>query len=226
MNGLILTAMPEEAHLLGSGLRSMEDGPVQRFEGSVGGAAVRLVVSGIGKVAATLALQHAVDASRPDWMLVVGVAGAAEEGVARGTVVVPERAVQWDLDARPFVDAPGVTPGMDSDSLLPDLALLAAARKVAGSSLGGAVVTGDQVVASAGQRQELRRRFPDASCIDMETAAAAFTASVNGVPWAAIRMISDAADHTLDPAAVLAYTAEVAAPRLAAMTAAFVAELG
>lgn len=229
--GLVLTAMPEEAHLLGSGLERV-DAPgapaVDRFEGVVAGTRVRLVVSGIGKVAATLALQHALDAGRPDWLLVVGVAGAAAPGVAQGTLVVPERAVQWDLDARPFVDRPGLVPGMATDSMAADPGLRSVAITAAAGDtpvLGGAVLTGDRVVSSTDQRQALLERYPDAGCVDMETAAVAYAALANRVPWVAIRLISDAADHTLDAGAVLDYTAEVAAPRLAALVGSFVGAL-
>src|SRR2546423_937600 len=44
----------------------------------------------------------------------------------------------------------------------------------------------------------LMREFPDGVCIDMETAGLAQVAQQNGVPWTALRVISDSADESFD----------------------------
>jgi len=57
------------------------------------------------------------------------------------------------------------------------------------------VLTGDQIVASRKVKDALLRDFPQGGCFDMETAAIAQVAFQNGVPWAALRVTSDAADE-------------------------------
>jgi adenosylhomocysteine nucleosidase len=66
-------------------------------------------------------------------------------------------------------------------------------------------VSGDQIVTSSEIRDALLRDFPDAVCVDMETAAIAQVAQQNGLPWGAVRVTSDSADETFDLAHVVAF---------------------
>ncbi|TME71138.1 MAG: 5'-methylthioadenosine/S-adenosylhomocysteine nucleosidase, partial [Chloroflexi bacterium] len=76
--------------------------------------------------------------------------------------------------------------------------LLIAARLESRDAHAGLVLTGDQIVTSRATRDALMREFPDGVCIDMETAALAQVAQQNGVPWTALRVISDSADESFD----------------------------
>jgi nucleoside phosphorylase len=53
--------------------------------------------------------------------------------------------------------------------------------------------------------------FPEGACFDMETAAIAQVALQNGIPWAAIRMISDAADENFNLDEVIGFGIDTAA---------------
>ena len=55
------------------------------------------------------------------------------------------------------------------------------------------------------------RDFPDAACVDMETAAVAQVALRNSVPWSALRITSDSADETFDLRGVLGFGVSTAA---------------
>jgi adenosylhomocysteine nucleosidase len=69
----------------------------------------------------------------------------------------------------------------------------------------GVVLTGDQIVASREVRDDILSDFPDGACFDMETAAIAQVAFQNGVPWAALRMTSDAADESFNLEEVIGF---------------------
>jgi adenosylhomocysteine nucleosidase len=89
-----------------------------------------------------------------------------------------------------------------------------AAESVVGKPLlvtSGIVLTGDQVVTSREIRDGLAREFPEGACFDMETAAIAQVAHQNGIPWAALRMISDAADESFNLEDVLGFGIDTAA---------------
>ncbi len=73
------------------------------------------------------------------------------------------------------------------------------------------VLTGDQIVTSRVIRNGLLADFPNGACLDMETAAIAQVAHQNGVPWAALRIISDAADETFNLQEVLGFGIDTAA---------------
>jgi adenosylhomocysteine nucleosidase len=73
------------------------------------------------------------------------------------------------------------------------------------------VLTGDQIVTSRAVREALVKDFPEAACIDMETAAVAQVAHQNGLPWSALRVTSDSADETFDLRKVVGFGVSTAA---------------
>jgi hypothetical protein len=83
----------------------------------------------------------------------------------------------------------------------PDLVqrALAAAYSFEGSVYTGTVVTGNQVIFSTARKRWLHHTF-DALGVEMETAAVAQVAVAHGIPWGAIRTVSDSAgdDFVLD----------------------------
>jgi adenosylhomocysteine nucleosidase len=58
----------------------------------------------------------------------------------------------------------------------------------------GLVVSGDRFIASAADSQALRLALPDALAVEMEGAAFAQVCGDYGVPFAAVRTVSDRAD--------------------------------
>lgn len=164
-----------------------------------------VVVGGVGKVAAALATQFVHDAFKPRCVVAVGLAGALREETSRGQVVVASAAAQHDMDGRPLTAARGVIPGLNlstfsADAPVAEKLLVAAKRSVENPRIvrSGLVLTGDQLVSSRTVRDALARDFPDALCVDMETAAVAQVAHQNGLPWAAVRVTSDSADETFN----------------------------
>jgi adenosylhomocysteine nucleosidase len=75
----------------------------------------------------------------------------------------------------------------------------------------GVILTGDQIVTSRETRDRILSDFPDGACFDMETAAIAQVAHQNEVPWAALRMTSDAADETFNLEEVVRFGIDTAA---------------
>jgi adenosylhomocysteine nucleosidase len=188
-----------------------------------------VVVAGVGKVAAALAAQHACDVFKPRCLIAIGLAGGVEDDVRPGQVVVAKGAAQHDMDGRPLTDAKGVIPGLGLSIIEADPAvaekLLRAARFESKDVRSGLVLTGDQIVTSRAVRDGLVRDFPDAACIDMETAAVAQVAHQNGVPWSALRVISDSADETFDLRRVIGFGVGTAAKLFESIIQAVVDEL-
>ena len=130
-------------------------------------------------------------------------------------MIVATGAVQHDIDGRPLTQAKGVIPGLGISIIPANPAvaetLLRAARYKSEDAVSGLVLTGDQIVTSRAVRDGLARDFPDAVCIDMETAAIAQVAHQNGLPWSALRVTSDSADETFDLKGVIGFGVETAA---------------
>ena len=188
-----------------------------------------VVVGGVGKVAAALATQFACDVFKPRTAIAVGLAGSLEARARPGRVVVATGAVQHDFDARPLTNARGVIPGLGVSVIAANAAvaetLLRAARYRSEDARAGVVLTGDRIVTSSPVRDGLAREFPDALCIDMETAAVAQVALQNGVPWSALRITSDTADETFDLKGVLGFGVDTAANLFESIIQAVVDEL-
>lgn len=139
------------------------------------------VVSGIGKVAAARAATILIEHGARRALLVVGTCGGLTRDLAPGTLVHAARAIQVDFAVRA---------GREFDS---DAAWRSAWMHVAPGKE-GRVLTADQPVVTFWRRRKLLRAYAGPCVADMETAAVASVASAAGVPWAALRAVTDACD--------------------------------
>ena len=210
---VVIAALAQEAHALVHRMPRAESvGPrLQIWEGD----GMVVIVGGVGKVAAAMAAQYSCDTFKPRSMIAIGLAGGVESHVRPGRVIVATGAVQHDMDGRPITESRGVVPGLGlaiipAHPAVTEL-LLRAARYRSEDALAGLVLTGDQIVTSSVVRDALAREFPDAACIDMETAAVAQVAHQNSVPWSALRVTSDSADETFDLKGVIGFGVDTAA---------------
>ena len=169
------------------------------------------------------------DVFRPRTLVAIGLAGGIDDDARPGQVVIATGAVQHDMDGRPLAPAKGVIPGLDVAVIAANAAvaekLLIAARLESKHARSGLVLTGDQIVTSRAVRDALAREFPDAACIDMETAAVAQVAYQNNLPWSALRVTSDSADETFDLRGVLGIGVSTAANLFESIIQAVVDEL-
>lgn len=136
--------------------------------------------SGVGKVAAARAAAVLVAAGVRDGLLVGGTCGGLKRGLAPGTLVHCTRAVQADLAVR------------EGREVASCERLRAAWRGIAEGPEGW-FLTADRPVLSWWRRLRLARAFAGPAVADMETAAVAAVASAAGVPWAALRAVTDGA---------------------------------
>lgn len=180
-----------------------------RFEtGMVDGAAVALLRCGVGKVNAAMATAHAIQQWRPDAILTIGSAGAIDEGLAPGAVVLGAHLVQHDVGyvrGERFVPTGVVVyevggGGRQQSHFAADAGLLARAEAASGAAgltvRVGPIATGDMVVMSATFRRRLAARF-GVLAVEMESGAIAQVAAAYAIPCLAIRAVSDTADESI-----------------------------
>ncbi|MBN1218825.1 MAG: 5'-methylthioadenosine/S-adenosylhomocysteine nucleosidase [Anaerolineae bacterium] len=183
-------------------------------QGHLAGQPVVLAEVGPGKVQTAAVTQHLIDHYRTGLMVSCGSAGALSPALQIGDVILAKRITMHDvgLYANNRFQHLGFYDYTHPDglhfhrALVVDPALLATARQAAAAlnwprtppaiHIGG-LASGDQVMADNVKKQWLYNTF-DALAIDMESGAMAQVASLNQVPWLAIRAISDNADATLD----------------------------
>ena len=197
---LILVAMPEEAAPLISRLgspRSLETpfaGGVAATRGSLAGADAIVVTTGIGIAAATAAATWGILAHSPGLVVAAGSCGGLAADVEVDTVIVGE-SFAWSIaDATAFGYAPGQLPGGPERVHAPadwvDRAEHAARTDPAAAVRRGLMLSGDAFV-TAELADPMRDRFSGALSADMETTASARTAEALGVPFVALRAVSD-----------------------------------
>lgn len=165
----------------------------------------RVVVSGVGAVAAALATMQATTPSgawqRPRLVVSTGIAGAfAPSRLQPGDLAVSSRMVQADygaeLGAAGFLSLAelGLSVGdLPASAQQGDFASAAGAETLA-HSLGagyGPMLTLNTVTGTAERTAELLRRFPKALTEGMEGAGVAHAAALAGIPALELRGISN-----------------------------------
>lgn len=209
----ILSALPEEqvglVQSLEQAQRSVYAGRVF-WRGTLHGHSVVLALSGIGKVAAATTATVLIEHFRVARIVFTGVAGGVGEGVCVGDVVVASDYLQHDMDASPLFprwELPGYArTRLACDGLLGALLLEAAGAYLAGARGDfssarvhhGLVASGDRFVSAAQDAHALREALGAAGhavlAVEMEGAAVAQVCADYGLPFAAMRTISDRAD--------------------------------
>jgi adenosylhomocysteine nucleosidase len=217
MTTAILSALAEEQH----GLLALLVNPqrVTRagrdfWRGELQGHPVVLALSRIGKVAAATTATTLIEAFDVQRIVFTGVAGGVGPGVQVGDVVVASEFVQHDMDASPLFPRYQVPLyGRDCfacDEHLSALLLEATHEGVAraGGQFDakndavtvhqGRIATGDRFVSGAAESQALQAALLAGGlaplAVEMEGAAVAQVCFDYGIPFAAMRTISDRAD--------------------------------
>jgi 5'-methylthioadenosine/S-adenosylhomocysteine nucleosidase len=206
---LILGAMDGEITAFRSALGTDENLSLRSRAGSeiltgtLEGHPVALAKAGVGKALSALSAQSIIELlalrkTPVTAILFTGLAGALNPKYGIGDTVFSTDCLQHDLDATALGIPRGTVPYTGYRFLTADPALLAAAEGYvpdSGSVRFGRILTGDQFV-SRRDRPEYAYLIDELSgdAAEMEGAAVALCAAVNGLPFLLIRTISDRAD--------------------------------
>lgn len=197
---VILSGIAEElSYVLDamSGRQRAYWGKTEISRGRLGDNEVVAFPTGVGKVRASSATQYAIDYFAPAAVLLIGAAGALAADLAPGDVVVGNQVIEYDFDSQRLARKPRAqTRSWQADPAIAK-GLVDAAERVGctGHVRVGTILTGDQVVADAGHRDQLREMFLG-DCVEMESAAVAAVCDQNEIPFAAVRIVSDHADSS------------------------------
>ena len=215
----LISAMPEE---IGNTLNHLDDvtskefGDLKVYSGKWVDKTnnsqpifISLVWSGWGKVSSARAITRLISNSSKehpiDCIFFTGVAGAVDSSLKQWDVVVADKVVQYDMDARPFFERFYI-PALNLDRLISSekwtkktySAILNAKKdrllEEFGSITKGLIGTGDRFISDRNILVELSKDLDGLKAIEMEGAAVAQVASQEGIPWVIIRVISDEAN--------------------------------
>lgn len=155
----------------------------QLFRGQLGGAQAAVFLTGSGPAAANAAGRECLAALRPDRLVIAGFGGGLAPGPGAG-----------DLVAATTVSAAGNGPSLPSDASM--LAAAAAATPAGAALYEGPLITVRDVITSAAGKQRLWDETA-AVAVDMESAPLAQAAASAGLPFLAVRCITDAAGEAM-----------------------------
>jgi len=220
----ILSALPQEQYGLIELLqhpRKLSHAGREFWQGDLQGQPVVLALSRIGKVAAATTATALIERFGVGRMVFTGVAGGVGTEVKVGDVVVATDFMQHDLDVSPLFPRYEVPfygkARFDSDATLTALLFEAACKALESehakghASLAtyrfpgtrvhrGPIASGDRFVSGANESRALLAALASAGhevlAVEMEGAAVAQVCLDYGVPFAAVRTISDRADDS------------------------------
>ncbi len=216
----IMGAMEFEVKEIESLLKNVEKRNIGKKTFSFGetenGISVGLGISGIGKVSASQATTAMISAFDPDLMLFTGCAGAVDESIEVGDIVVANQLIQHDMDARPLcpryeipftgvshfivkekhLEIARISSERTIQELVPKGTFKRVSPDISPKVKIGRVASGDTFLHSREMREGLRRELPGVLCVEMEGAASAQVCKDYGVDFSCIRVISDNADDS------------------------------
>ena len=170
-------------------------------EGTLDGANVVIVRSGIGKVNAALCVQILADVFEVTHIINTGVAGSLNAKLDIGDILISKTAVHHDVDATNFGYPLGEVPQLGIKEFQADEKMIALAEKTCAQvlpelhTLVGKVASGDQFIADKAVKERIIRNFAG-DCCEMEGASIAHGAYLNMIPFVILRAISDKADDS------------------------------
>jgi len=166
------------------------------YKASYKGHTLYIVYSKIGKVNATLTATTLVEKFGVEKVIFSGVAGAVNDSLKVGDLVLATKLIQHDVDITAFGHPFGFIPE-SGDYVDADAALNAVAVKAADEMglklMQGIIATGDQFIADEKKKNWIRETY-NADALEMEGASVAYVCSSFGIPFCVLRAISDAAD--------------------------------
>ncbi|MDQ0269543.1 5'-methylthioadenosine/S-adenosylhomocysteine nucleosidase [Cytobacillus purgationiresistens] len=196
----IIGAMEEEVTLL----RDHIDGKKQEIiagceftTGTMDGAEVILLRSGIGKVSAAMSTTILLEKFKPDYVINTGSAGGFNPILNVGDAVISTEVRHHDVDATVFGyeygQVPQQPPAFTADEELIQIAEKSAREISDIQVVRGLIATGDSFMSDPVRVDAIRDKFTDLQAVEMEAAAIAQVAYQFKTPFVIIRSLSDIA---------------------------------
>lgn len=157
---------------------------------------ISLSMCGMGKVNAAIGATAIIEKNRPDAIISTGLAGAIDRSLHTMDIIVARQVAYHDVwcgEGYEYGQVQGYPRFFDADRELYDKAM---SLSVEGLSIkGGLQISGDRFI-NAEDVPHLRRMYPEALSVDMESGALAQTCHRYGVPFISFRVISDGCDES------------------------------
>ncbi len=195
----IIAAMYEEMkeiEILMNNIKEVSIYELKFLEGKLSNKDVVLVEAGIGKVNAARVTQILIDKFNVEAIINIGSAGALNNELNIGDIVIGEKLVQHDFDITAFNHPKGYISNigveMHSDkALVSKIKKATEEMKANGEKIKiGIIASGDIFCTEIKMKDKIRKKF-GADAVEMEGAAIAQVCKLCDIPFIIIRGISD-----------------------------------
>ena len=162
------------------------------FKGEINSKKYIVVRSGVGKVNAARTTQILTDRFNLNYIINVGSAGALNDDLNIGDIVVGKELIQHDFDVTAFGREKGYIPETGK-IFKSDKNLIKKCENIKIKNIKittGVIASGDIFCTDINIKEKIRKKF-NADCCEMEGAAIAQVCYLNKIPFIVIRSISD-----------------------------------
>ncbi len=162
------------------------------FKGEINNKKYILVRSGIGKVNAARTTQILSDKFNIEYIINVGSAGALNDNLNIGDIVIGKELIQHDFDVTAFGREKGYIPETGK-VFKSDEDLIKKCENVKINNIKivkGIITSGDIFCTDIKMKEKIRQKFKS-DCTEMEGAAIAQVCYLNKIPFIVVRSISD-----------------------------------
>lgn len=170
------------------------------FSGEINGVDTVVAVAGVGKVNAAVCAQTMILTYSPQLIINIGVAGGLSPQLDIGDIAVADAVVEHDMDTTAIGDPLGYIGGIETvempcDAEAADI-MENAVLAVGGMKVQrGIIASGDQFISTNEQRKKITDNF-GAIAAEMEGASIGHVCTMNHIPFAVLRAISDGANNS------------------------------
>ena len=193
----LIVAMDKEFELICKTLKNMLTQKIEHLtfaEGRLGQNQIILVQSGIGKVCSAVATMEMIKNFAPEYIISTGVAGGFAKKIKIADIVAAKQISYHDVwcgNGNELGQIQGFPAKFDGDKTL--------LKKLSNIKLGnkihcGLIVSGDRFIDCKDELKKIKKCFPTALAVDMESASIAQVCHLYNIPFMALRIISDAPD--------------------------------
>lgn len=200
MNNIgIIVAMQEELNELLNIMEEIKHKEIHNMtviEGKIENCHVIVALSGVGKVNAARVTQILIDKLDVKYVINVGSAGALNEMLNIGDIVIAEKVIQHDFDITAFKHKKGYITGV-GDYIHCDKRLVEKLQEAtndiddkAYKVITGVIASGDIFCTEIEMKNKIYTKFK-AECVEMEGAAIAQVCHLDNIPFVVLRSISD-----------------------------------
>ncbi|MEG0313962.1 MAG: 5'-methylthioadenosine/adenosylhomocysteine nucleosidase [Erysipelotrichaceae bacterium] len=162
------------------------------YIGTLGNVDVVLMLSGVGKVNASMNTTILLSNYDVEYIINIGTAGGLEPNENVLDIVISDYVVQHDYDTSLIDGESGIGLSFKADSELVKHATdILAATTINSNVYVGTIASGDQFIADIKQLEVIKKKFNKAKCVEMEAGSIAHVCAKFNIPFIVIRSLSD-----------------------------------